>query len=261
MNLAVVQNSPIFGEIDKNIEQALSFIPTGADLAVLPELFATGYQFIDRDELKQFSEPIPNGKTCTALLNFASLTGCAIIAGLPEFDDGKIFNSSVLCKPDGTVETYRKTHLFWAEKQIFDPGDTGFPVQEFKGSTIGMMICFDWVFPEAARTLALGGAQLICHPSNLVLPFCPAAMITRSIENRIYTVTANRVGTEHRTGQSLTFIGQSQITGPGGDVLAALSDSEVGATTAMIDISESSKMITPTNDLFTDRRPEFYKLK
>ncbi len=259
--LSVVQNSPEFGQVQANIEQALSFIPAEAELAVLPELFATGYQFINRDELASFAEPVPDGPTCRALLKYAASENCAIIAGLPEKSGDHIFNSSVLCKPDGSVEIYRKIHLFWAEKLIFDPGDMGFPVQKFGNFTIGMMICFDWIFPESARSLVLEGAQLVCHPSNLILPFCPAAMITRSIENRIYTVTANRIGTEHRTDLSLTFIGCSQIVGPGGDILASLSDNEVGAATAEIDLMTIDKMMTPQNDILLDRRPEFYKLK
>jgi len=70
-----------------------------------------------------------------------------------------------------------------------------------------MMICFDWFFPESARTLALKGAQLILHPSNLVMPYCQDAMITRSIENRVFSITSNRIGREG----GYNFTGKSQI--------------------------------------------------
>ena len=115
------------------------------------------------------------------------------------------------------------------------------------------------IFPEAARTLALMGAQVIAHPSNLVLPWCPEAMITRSLENRVFTATANRIGREMRTDSPLEFIGLSQVVSPGGSILSRLGNNETGAATASINIVETDKKITAANDLFADRRPEFYR--
>ena len=88
-----------------------------------------------------------------------------------------------------------------------------------------MMICFDWIFPETARLLALAGADVIAHPSNLVLDWCQTAMVTRCLENNIFSVTANRYGTEKRTGTSLTFTGGSRICAPRGQVLADAAES------------------------------------
>jgi predicted amidohydrolase len=76
---------------------------------------------------------------------------------------------------------------------------------------VGMMICFDWIFPESARTLALKGAQIIAHPSNLVLSYCQQAMFTRAVENRVFTITANRTGTEINGDKELYFTGKSVI--------------------------------------------------
>ena len=76
-----------------------------------------------------------------------------------------------------------------------------------------MLICFDWRFPETSRALALLGADVIAHPSNLVFPNAQKAMLTRSLENRVYTVTANRTGTERRPGGTVPFTGRSQIVG------------------------------------------------
>jgi predicted amidohydrolase len=122
------------------------------------------------------------------------------------------------------------------------------------------MICFDWVFPEVARVLALKGAQILCHPSNLVLPYCPRAMITRCIENGVFAITVNRVGTEARAGMELTFIGTSQVVGPRGDVLVRADDKEEGLRIIDIDPSlADNKMVTPTNDVIKDRKPELYK--
>lgn len=260
LKVAAVQTSPVFGEIERNIDTALDLVPEGLDLAVLPELFATGYQFRDRDELAHHAETL-EGPICERLRVHAAVTGTTLVAGLAERDGDRFFNSSVLVRPDGSTELYRKVHLFWDEKSIFEPGDLGFPVFEACGTTLGMMICFDWVFPEAARSLALAGAQVLCHPSNLILAFCPDAMITRCLENRVFAITANRVGTEARVeGKSLTFSGLSQVCGPLGAAPARLDATEVGVVTSDIDLARADKCLTPRNDLWEDRRPDQYRL-
>jgi len=124
---------------------------------------------------------------------------------------------------------------------------------------VGMMICFDWIFPEVVRILALEGAEIICQPANLVLPWCQRAMVTRAIENRIFIVTANRIGREKRGERELKFTGGSQITGHEGELLlqASLEGEEVG----IVDLDPSiarDKAITQENDLFSDRRPDLY---
>ena len=184
-----------------------------------------------------------------------------LVAGLAERVGDTIFNSSVMVQPDGRVDTYRKVHLFWDEKTIFAAGDLGFPVQTAGGIEMGMMVCFDWIFPEAARSLALSGARILCHPSNLVLPYCPEAMLTRSLENRVFSITSNRVGFEERIpGKRLDFIGSSQIVSPLGKRLASLGRDETGACMAEIDTVETDKALTPRNDLWEDRRPDVYRL-
>jgi predicted amidohydrolase len=261
LKVAAVQTAPEFGRVETNTETALAMIPAQVDLAVLPELFNTGYQFRDREEADTLCESIPDGPTCRRLQAFAAANKTVIVAGLAERHDDRLFNSSVMVHPDGRIDVYRKVHLFWDEKLIFTPGDLGFPLQTVGDIPAGMMVCFDWIFPESARTLALAGAQLVCHPSNLVLPYCPEAMITRSLENRIFTITTNRTGVEERIpGQRLEFIGSSQIVSPSGERLASLDRTETGACTAEIDIVETSKTLTPRNDLWEDRRPETYTL-
>ena len=123
------------------------------------------------------------------------------------------------------------------------------------------MICFDWRFPETARTLALEGADIIAHPANLVLPHCPQAMVTRSLENRVFTITADRVGTENRiAGQTLRFMGQSQVVDPDGQVLYRAPEEEEDMKIVEIDISKArSKTINLRNDIFKDRREDLYR--
>ena len=124
---------------------------------------------------------------------------------------------------------------------------------------IGIIICFDWIFPEAARILALKGADIICHPANLVLPYAQRAMLARSVENRVYTVTANRLGFEKRGGDSFKFTGGSQVTSPSMEVLISGSTDREEARVVEVDLSKArNKSITEKNDIFKDRRPEIY---
>ena len=264
LTVATIQTHPVFGRIEPNVATALGFIPERCDLAVLPELFSTGYQFTSREEALYLAENLqedpPSGSACLALTNKAAATGTTIVAGLAEKDGDHLFNSSVLFRPDGSREIYRKVHLFLDEKSIFEPGDLGFPVFEACGTTVGMMICFDWIFPEAARSLALAGAEIICHPSNLLLPWCQAAMVTRCQENMVHAITSNRVGTENRTGTELTFSGRSQVVSRTGERLAGLDKDETGVAVATLTLIEKDKLFTPRNDLWEDRRPESYRI-
>jgi predicted amidohydrolase len=152
--------------------------------------------------------------------------------------------------------------LFHREKLFFSPGDRPFFVCEAKGGVkIGMMICFDWQFPEAARSLALKGAQIICHPTNLVLPWCQEAMKTRSLENRVFSITSNRTGTETNGEHSEYFTGGSQILGTKGEILIRMNDNEAALHSVQIDPDLAiSKQVTDLNNAFGDRRPSLYFL-
>lgn len=264
LTVAVIQTHPVFGHLEENVEVALGFIPDGCDLAVLPELFNTGYQFKNRGEAFGMAEDLTGdekpGQATRRLTRAAAESGTTIVAGLAEKDGDRLFNSSVLFRPDGTWDIYRKVHLFMDEKAIFTPGDLGFPVFAACGTTIGMMICFDWIFPEAARSLSLAGAEIICHPSNLLLPWCQAAMVTRCQENMVYAMTSNRVGSENRTGTELTFSGRSQVVSPLGTRLAELDKDETGVAVTTVELVEKDKLFTPGNDLWKDRRPGSYRL-
>ena len=123
-----------------------------------------------------------------------------------------------------------------------------------------MMICFDWIFPEVSRVLALNGAQIIAHPANLVMPYCQQAMITRCIENRIFAVTANRIGVEKRGEDEFRFTGGSQITSYNGDMLSWASKDNSCTDFVEVDLSlADNKKINLFNDVLTDRRSDFYK--
>lgn len=264
MRMGFVQFQPRFGLKEKNIERSVQLIKAAveADLLVLPELCNTGYLFSSKGEAEALAEHVPDGPTTAAWLKAAEETGTTLVAGLCEEAEGNLYISAVVVAPTGYVGRYRKSHLFSREKQIFTPGDTGFHVFRLRKARIGVMICYDWAFPEVARTLALKGAQIICHPANLVLPYAQRAMLTRSVENRVFTITANRLGSE--TGgvgqpRTLTFTGLSQVTSPGMTVLVRASVEKEEVSVVEIDPSQADdKYVAELSHVLDDRRPSLY---
>jgi predicted amidohydrolase len=264
MKVGFVQNDPPFGEVEKNLEHVVRVLSSQkADLFVLPELFTTGYQFTRREEALELAEPIPDGMTTKTLLDLAKKIDSHIIAGIAELEGDAVYNSAVIVGPNGFIGRYRKAHLFDTEKEIFQPGNTQLEVFDLGFARVGVMICFDWRFPETARTLALKGADIIAHPANLVLTHCPQAMITRCLENGVFIVTADRVGVEERiSGQPLKFMGQSQVVDPSGEVLyrASLTEEEVHVVEIDIELARE-KYLNPNNHIFQDRREDLYRLE
>jgi predicted amidohydrolase len=262
MKIGFLQFAPVFGDVKRNLDQIAARLERAeSEVIVLPELFATGYQFVSQEEVHQLSEPVPDGGTTKRLLDLARARRMTIVAGLPERSGRRYFNSAVVVGPSGFIGCYRKTHLFFEETLFFTPGDTGFLVWDIGPAKLGVMVCFDWFYPEAARTLALRGADVIAHPSNLVLPHCPDAMVTRCLENRVFSVTANRTGTEARGGKdALTFVGQSEIVTPRGKILHRASHDQDELTIVEIDPAQArDKQLNAYNDLLRDRRSSTYE--
>ncbi len=261
MRVGYFQFDPVFGEVATNLDVVTARLEQAeADLMVLPELFATGYQFTSQEEVARLAEAVPDGPTTQRLVEIAARRKMTIVAGLAERAGSNYFNSAVVVGPKGFIGCYRKTHLFFEETLFFSPGDSGFQVWDIGPAKIGVMICFDWYYPEAARTLALLGAEIIAHPSNLVLPNCPDSMVTRCLENRIFSVTANRIGSEARGGKDrLTFIGLSEVVSPRGRILHRAPRETEDLTIVEIDPGEArDKALNTYNDLLRDRRPALY---
>ena len=263
ITVAVVQNQPDFGQPEKNRASVARMIlerpDPSADLIVLPELFATGYQFDSASEAAGLAEP-ERGPTFRFLSELSSETGAVVVAGLPIKRDGGVSNGALAVLGSHLLASYDKIHLFDEERDFFIEGTSPLPVVETPFGPLGLMICFDWLFPEALRSLALSGALVVAHPSNWVLPFGPQGMILRSVENRVFTVTANRTGQEERGGRPpLTFIGQSQIIGPRGDIIARASPNAPALLVAEIEPEEAlSKKVASRSDFFEQRRPGLY---
>jgi predicted amidohydrolase len=260
-----LQFKPEFCDAETNIKRVKELLRDKEfDLMVMPELANSGYLFSTFDELEKASEEIPGGPFCSSLKEIAAGYDAYIVSGICEKAGESYCNSSVLVSPDGKIDVYRKTHLFYEEKKWFLPGDTGFNVFEIESPKfgkvkIGMMVCFDWIFPESARTLALKGAQIICHPSNLVLQYCQKAMFTRAVENRVFTITANRTGTESSSNNKLTFTGESVIVDPKGNYLyRGTADGDECFVVEIDPAIALDKHATDLNDVFLDRRTDFY---
>lgn len=262
IKITLVQFKPIFLNLEKNIEKALSIInKIDEGIILFPELFLSGYTFSSKKEVKSNSLNL-NSKLLEPFFRTTMKKDIAICGGYAEQFNDKFYNSSFFIANGKVLNNYRKTHLFFHEKDFFSPGNTGFNVFEYKNYKFGMMICFDWIFPEAARTLALKGAQVILHPANLVLPYCQKAMFARTIENRVFIATANRIGEEKNGDYQNNFTGQSQIVNPKGEYILTFTNTEETFKTIEINPDDANnKNITDLNNIFSDLRPEFYKQK
>lgn len=271
MRVAIVQNNPDFGKPEGNARVLSALMRRGREeslrasgeaplLFVLPELCCSGYNFTDRAEALSLAEASSGGPSLDILADCARELDAALAFGFPERSGGSLFNSQLLLLPDGSRELYRKTHLFAREKELFEPGDTGFIVREFRGLKVGLAVCFDWFFPEAFRSLALLGADLIAHSANLVLPWCQRAGFVRALENGVYLATANRWGAEDRGGTALSYLGWSIAHGPRGEVLAELPAEGDGCASFVVEPERArDKALNAWNDLLGDRRPESYR--
>ncbi|MBY9017766.1 MAG: acyltransferase [Candidatus Lokiarchaeota archaeon] len=261
MKIGYVQTHPLFGAKDTNFEHVKGLLHgVKADLLVLPELFATGYAFISTTELQSLSEEV-DGPTFQFLKEQSQKTGAVLIGGFAERDGDKIYNSAMSVYKNKILGIYRKIHLYYKEKEWFSPGDKTPEVFKVNGVNIGVMICFDWFFPETIRTLALQGAEIIAHPSNLVLPYCQKAMETRCLVNRVYAITSNRIGREQRGEDDFFFTGASQITSYNGEIISSSQNNDIGTDVVEIDIEKArDKNLNQYNNIFEDRRPELYRL-
>ncbi|MBN1580312.1 MAG: acyltransferase [Anaerolineae bacterium] len=260
LRIGFYQFYPAFARVHDNLEHVIRALEhADADLIVLPELAFTGYSFRDRVELAYLAEEPHTSSTVDSLVALCRARDFYLVTGFAEKCADKYFNSALLIGPHGLVHTYRKLHLFGTELDYFDRGDIPLQVHQVRGVGVGMMICFDWIFPEVTRILALKGADVICHPANLVLTYCQQTMLARCIENMVFAVTANRYGIEKRPHSELVFTGQSQIVAPKGTPVYQSRPDQDDLYVAQIDPALArTKTITPQNDVLADRRPEFY---
>jgi len=264
VSIGLYQFDPQFGKCTENrarmVDAARSY---SADILVFPELAVSGYYFQNSNEIDAYGETIP-GPTTDTFAKLAAETGSYYIIGLAEKDGKAAYNSAVCVGPEGILNVYRKIHLFNTEKLVFTTGTEEPSVFSVKGIRAGMLVCFDHMFPEAARTLALKGAEVIFHPSNLVIPeYGQLTTRVRALENRVYWVLCNRTGSETGAdGSQLDFTGESRIYAPNGAVLASFDPAEKGMKSAVIEEGKAlDKQLNRYNNLFEDRVPGLYRYK
>jgi predicted amidohydrolase len=258
VKIGFIQTNPVLGQTDQNLTRIAAQVrqADSAELLVLPELCHCGYRFESRQQAWDLSETIGDSRTISLLHALCRDRGLHIVAGFNERDGDKLYNTAVLIGPGGLVGKYRKMHLFLDEQDIFSLGNVGLPVFDIGSCKVGLLVCFDWMFPEVWRILALKGADIICHPSNLVIPgLCQKAVPVHAVCNRTFVVTANRVGTE----RDLAFTGLSTIADPKANVLLqASSDSEEVGIVEIDPALARNKQATSRNNIFDDRRPDEY---
>jgi predicted amidohydrolase len=265
MRVAVAQLEPKLAEQERNLEACRASLEeaagAGAELLVLPECAIPGYMYESAEEALPFAEEIPGAST-EALEQECRRLGMHVVCGLLEQDGDVLHNSAVLVGPDGLIGTYRKTHLpFLGVDRFVVPGDE-LAVYDTPLGRIGVEICYDLRFPEVTRTLALRGADLVAHPTNFPMAAkiqTELITVARAAENRVYLLTANRVGKE-RSGE---FCGWSQIVDPYGKRLAEAGETEEALLVADVDVEKArdKDYVIPGEYelyLFGHRRPELY---
>jgi len=253
-----IQFQPILGEQVQNINNLSLLIEKArdADLIVIPELSNSGYNFESKEQAFNLSEEIDKSDFVDFLAKEANRLNLIIVSGINEQENGKLYNTSVLIGPKGLIGKYRKIHLFLNEFDIFEKGNIGLPVFDIGVCKIGMLICFDWIFPEVWRIMALKGADVICHPSNLVLPYAQQAVPVHGMINRTFNITANRYGTE----RGVTFSGKSIISDPFGETLDTATSDKDEVSYVNLNLNDArNKDVTFRNHAFNDRFPSEYK--
>ena len=267
LRVAALQINPVIGEVEANLDRieaaATEARDAGAVLAVAPEASVTGYAFDARDEALAVARRAELVAT-DRLAAFAARTGMALICGTLEAVGEELFNTALILAPDGRRLVYRKLHLpYLGVDRFVTPGPDAPAVVELAGIRVGVLICYDLRFPEAARICALEGADLIALPTNWPVGvdfhpdlFAPA----RAAENHCYLLAADRVGTERGT----TFLGRSLLVDPDGRRVAVASDTDEELLLGEIDPSRARATHVRRRpgehewDTIADRRPGLY---
>ena len=242
VRVAACQIDPEIGEVDRNLERIERFlleaVHSGVELAVFPEAAVTGYAYTSLDE----AQPVARRASAIAadrLSELAQEHNVSIICGSLEPEGDEIYNVALILASDGRRFRYAKTHLpFLGIDRFATPGPEAPQVYELEGMRVGVLICYDLRFPEAARVCALDGADLIALPTNwpVGVEFHPELFApARAAENHCYVLACDRVGTERET----TFLGRSVLVDFDGRRLATASDVEEQVLVGEVDPEEA----------------------
>lgn len=244
----------------------------GANIVLLQELFETPY-FCQRHDFEymDLATTLEENPAVERFQQVAKELDIVIPVSFFEKAGNTAFNSIAIIDADGTVlGKYRKTHIPdgmpYAEKFFFTPGDTGFKVWKTKYATIGVGICWDQWFPEAARCMALLGAEILFYPTAIgsepVLqtdskPHWQRCMQGHAAANIMPVVASNRIGHEVQKDSEMTFYGSSFIADETGGLVAEADRETEGVITAEFDLDAIAQKRREWG-VFRDRRPEMY---
>ena len=256
---------------EKLIRQAAS---EGAQIILIQELFESQYFCMDqKEELFELSKPFENHPTIKKFSELAKELKVVLPVSFFEKANRAHYNSVAIVDADGSVlGKYRKSHIpdgpGYQEKFYFNPGDTGFKVWNTKYAKIGVGICWDQWFPEAARSMVLSGAELLLYPTAIggepeddgfdSSDMWQRAIIGHSASNQIPVIASNRIGTEKGIDIENYFYGRSFVTNHVGDKIAEGSRDKEEVLIGKINLSEAETLRNVWG-VFRDRRPELYK--
>ena len=265
-------------ETDKNVSNAEKLVrqaaSEGAQIILIQELFESQYFCMDqKEELFELSKPFENHPTIKKFSELAKELKVVLPVSFFEKANRAHYNSVAIVDADGSIlGKYRKSHIpdgpGYQEKFYFNPGDTGFKVWNTKYAKIGVGICWDQWFPEAARSMVLSGAELLLYPTAIggepeddgfdSSDMWQRAMIGHSASNQIPVIASNRIGTEKGIDIENYFYGRSFVTNHVGDKIAEGSRDKEEVLIGKINLSEAETLRNVWG-VFRDRRPELYK--
>ncbi len=275
VKVAAIQMAVTANEADniaKALHQVTRAAEAGAQIILLQELFSTPYFCKDQDPaFFALAQPRDNHPALLALQALAWQRGVVLPVSFFERANNAFFNSLVVFDADGTdLGLYRKAHIpdgpGYQEKFYFNPGDTGFRVFDTRYGRLGVAICWDQWFPEAARVMVLQGAEILFYPTAIGSePQAPEldsrghwtrVMQGHAAANLVPIVAANRVGREVGRGNEITFYGGSLISDATGALIAHAGQEE---TILYADLDLQALAVQRAEwGLFRDRRPELY---
>lgn len=263
-----IQTHVTFADTQANLDRMLTWLKRpeleASDLIVFPECMLSGYCFASLEEAMPHTQT-KEGPAVQAIAEWCKAQHTFVAFGMLEVTpDGHVYNSCPLVGPNGLVDIYRKVHLpYLGIDRFVDQGPDPYRAFAAENMKVGVHICYDGSFPESSRALALDGADILVLPTNWppgAETFAKYLPNARSLENNVYFMSVNRVGTE----RGFRFIGNSRITDTSGNPLADAPHEEECILTAEIDlaVARNKRLVRVPGqhviDRWADRRPEYY---
>ena len=254
--IACAQIDLSLGDKKANLEKASKFasISRSREVEVIcyPEYLTTGYA---SEKINNLAEPIP-GPSTEKLQSIAEENNICIVASLAEVFRDKLYNTGIFIDSKGKLlGKHRKVHLFYTEPNYFQHGNE-YITFDTKFGRVGLMICYDAIFPEVARTLALEGAEIIFMPANWPEPFISQWLLAtsaRALDNQVWVVAVNRVGTDG----TFTYFGRSRVVDPYGNPATESHGNNEEIITIKLEPKKSEEFKNTVNFL-QDRQPKTY---